>query len=170
MIKRLLVAALLPFVGTTALAQSSPPLAKEHLTVWDATGKRVGNAIQAGPVIVALEFEGTGFLLTFYRDRVEGWQSTTASSVFYDVPDCSGSAFLLTGAAALLPTDIVMSNGDIWVADISEPLRIEPTFYSYRSWDNLCHDTPGGTTYPSASPALKLFNWRDYFTPPFSIR
>lgn len=176
--RRALVAALTILgVGfTTTLAESPSLQSNEGLAVWDATGKRIGNVIAFGTggdtANVAFTFEGKVFTLGFSRDSVWGVGMTI---LLYDSPDCTGQAFMnlwtTSPVAPLIPIIIVGSDGTVWTADFTDPPRLEPTFYSYRiPGDNICYGSPEGSSYPAAVPAIELFNWRDYFTPSFSIR
>ena len=167
-----LSALLLPIYANAAKPTPPPetPTAKEVVVV-DSTGKTLGNVIgiksPSGPIyeaaLVAMNINQQIFVVVVGQDGY--WRD---GNIFYQLPDCSGTAYRELGSDAqhgVFSASFVTKN-NVLFGETGE-YQDDANFSSYGDGDGYCYNTGGIGTINRAVPVAPIVDLDTLFTPPF---
>lgn len=150
-------------------------IAKEQLVVFDSTDVKVGKVLglannKGEPLWVAFTIEGHLVALRVTRNRLQGPENVRA---YFLESDCSGLPHFkrkrVHEGSGMFPTVLVGPPGlTVYVVDEDE---LSIMFYpqSARRGNGACESL--NLVNPlKLLPAKSLVNFKDYFTPPFTLR
>jgi hypothetical protein len=169
------VAILTLCVFTMAVAMADELKINSRWTIFDVTGKKVGDVDSMGVLSLPAVYFRVGdftFGLIVYRPRFQG---NAGSDVFFETSDCSGTPFIrmLSTLIAVPVTTVARPGNTVYFA---EPDATPQTITAMSRLPQGGGDGPAGPctaadeVFSDAVPAIPLVDMDTHFTPPFIAR